>query len=317
MSKLPHILVVDDQDLNIQIIVDSLQKEGKYEISTANDGDVALKMLESEPDKFDVIILDRIMPRMSGLELLQKMQEHEYLRYCPVIFQTAKNTTEDIVECLKAGAYYYLTKPIEGDILLSVVNTAVQDRLRYKQVLNDLNNNKNLMGLLRHALFEFKTIDEARSLGALISHVFPDPERIVMGLTELLINAIEHGNLDINYDQKSDLISEGTWQKEVEHRLTLPKYIDKKAVLELNYKDNNIVITINQAGQYFLEDKAISVGNGKSSDALKAALASIEHKDRALIINADARAPVQAAVSVLEASTESGFKNVTFATQAE
>jgi len=64
-------------------------------------------------------------------------------------------------------------------------------------------------------------------------------------------------------------------------------------------------------------DKAISVGNGKSSDALKAALASIEHKDRALIINADARAPVQAAVSVLEASTESGFKNVTFATQAE
>jgi len=251
MSKLPHILVVDDQDLNIQIIVDSLQKEGKYEISTANDGDVALKMLESEPDKFDVIILDRIMPRMSGLELLQKMQEHEYLRYCPVIFQTAKNTTEDIVECLKAGAYYYLTKPIEGDILLSVVNTAVQDRLRYKQILSDLNNNKNLMGLLRHALFEFKTIDEARSLGALISHVFPDPERIIMGLTELLINAIEHGNLAISYDQKSDLILQGTWQTEVDRRSQLPEYKDKKAILEIDATDKIIIITISDQGNGF------------------------------------------------------------------
>jgi len=103
-----------------------------------------------------------------------------------------------------------------------------------------------------------------------------------------------------------------TFSKESAIKIQLPQATGK--VLK---NQSHIVITINQAGQYFLEDKAISVGNGKSSDALKAALASIEHKDRALIINADARAPVQAAVSVLEASTESGFKNVTFATQAE
>jgi len=251
MSDLPHILIVDDEVLNIEIIAECLQEEGKYNISSAADGDIALKMLEADPDKFDVILLDRMMPNMSGIELLKKMQEHEHLRYCPVIFQTAKTRTEDIVECLKAGAHYCLAKPIESKILLSVVNTAVQDRLRYKQVIIDLNNHKNLMSLLRHAVFEFKTLREARSLGALISHAYPDPEKIVMGLTELLINAVEHGNLGISYDEKSELLLQGTWLQEIERRLVLPEYAKKKALLELSYQGNIIALTISDEGQGF------------------------------------------------------------------
>jgi len=103
-----------------------------------------------------------------------------------------------------------------------------------------------------------------------------------------------------------------TFSKENSIKIELPHAEGK--VLE---QENTIIITINQAGQYFLEGKAIPLGKGEVSLALKQAFELIDNKDRALIINADARAPVQAAISVLEASTDSGFKNVTFATQAE
>lgn len=75
--------------------------------------------------------------------------------------------------------------------------------------------------MLTAALFEFKTLDEARSIALLISNACPEPEKIVQGLTELTVSAVEHGNLEITYDEKSELNKEGTWLQEVSNRLLL------------------------------------------------------------------------------------------------
>lgn len=248
MSDLPHVLVVDDEPFNVEIVSEFLEENGGYRISTAEDGAIALKMMEAAPEDFDVILLDRMMPNMNGMEVLQKMKQHEILRYCPVIFQTAKTNTEDIAEGLEAGAHYYLTKPFEEDVLLSVVKTAVRDRQRYKKMQVSLDINKELMGLLKAASFEFRTLDEARSLAALLCNACPEPGKVLMGLTELMVNAVEHGNLAVTYAEKSILNGSGTWYEEVERRLTLDEYSDRRASIYFQLDDGKIEITIKDQG---------------------------------------------------------------------
>jgi len=244
-----HILVVDDEKFNLDIIAEYLSVD--YKISTAEDGDIAWAMLEQDPAIFDVIILDRMMPNMNGMELLEKIKQHSTLQYCPVIFQTAKAAEADIAEGLKAGAFYYLTKPFEEDVLLSVVKTAVTDRLHFKEIHNKLESTKLTMGMLNTAKFDFKTLEDARSIASLLSNACPEPESIVMGLTELMINAIEHGNLGITYDEKSKLNEEGNWVKEVNSRLALDNNKDKVATVCFERDSKKIDITIIDQGGGF------------------------------------------------------------------
>lgn len=79
-------------------------------------------------------------------------------------------------------------------------------------------------------------------------------------------------------------------------------------------QEQQIVLAIDQAGQYFLEGKAL--GN-KDSTELAKALDEISNKKVPLLINADARAPIQSAISVLDIASKKGFKNITFATQKD
>lgn len=250
MSTLPHILIVDDEPFNIEIITELLEDEA-YQLSTALDGQIAIDMLEAAPNDFDIIILDRMMPNMNGMEVLERMKEHEILCHCPVIFQTAKTSQTDISEGLEAGAHYYLTKPFDEDILLSVIKTAVQERQFYKEVMSDLDKDKQVVPLIRNAYFEFTTIDHARNLASLLSNAFPDPSVVVMGLTELMINAVEHGNLGITYDEKSALNEQGNWNEEVSRRLSLEENANKTVNVDFTSNKTVIKITITDQGNGF------------------------------------------------------------------
>ena len=249
-EQLPHILIVDDEQLNLEIISEYLA-DCDYQISTAEDGEIAWSMLEKNPESFDVILLDRMMPNLSGLKVLERIKEHKILKNCPVIFQTAKASNEDILEGISAGAYYYLTKPFAEEMLLSIVNTAVNDRLRFKEVQTDLQQTRHTMGLLKSASCDFQTPDEARSIASLVSNACPEPEKVVMGLTELMINAIEHGNLAITYEEKSLLNANGEWDQEVKNRLSQAENIRKYARISFNNQSEEIQIVITDQGEGF------------------------------------------------------------------
>jgi len=259
-----HILIVDDEELNLEIISEYLSED--YKTSTAEDGLIAWEMLEKDPDIYDVILLDRMMPNMNGMEVLEKIKLHPVLKYCPVIFQTAKASVSDISEGLNAGAFYYLTKPFEEEVLLSVVNTAVNDRIRIKEMQDTLSQTKLTMGMLNSALFEFKNLDEARSIASLVSNACPEPEKVVMGLTELLVNAIEHGNLGITYDEKSELNVNGTWLKEISSRLLLEQNINKIATLNFQRYANRIEITVIDQGEGFNWESYLDFDPGRVMD---------------------------------------------------
>jgi len=251
MNQLPHILIVDDEQLNQDIITELLNDVNKYRISTANDGEIALKILLNNPEDFDVILLDRMMPKMDGMELLKKIKEHSILRHCTVIFQTAKIESKDISDGFKAGAHYYLTKPFDEEILLSIVRTAVEDRQRYNQLLLNLDQSRGVINLLQSAVFEFKDLSQASKLASHLSWAFPEPEKVAMGLSELLINAVEHGNLEISYQQKTLLNQQGLWLKEVEKRLITDEYKNRKVIVTFKSNQNVISINITDEGKGF------------------------------------------------------------------
>lgn len=282
-----HILIVDDEEINLEIISEYLS-ECDYKISTAEDGVIAWDMLNTSPDNYDVILLDRMMPNMNGMEVLEKIKQHPTLCNCPVIFQTAKASSADIAEGMNAGAYYYLTKPFEEEVLLSVIKTAVSDRLRFKEIQNNLEQTNHTVGLLRSALFEFKTLEEARSIAILVSNACPDPSSIVMGLTELMINAIEHGNLGISYKEKTILNDKGTWVEEIHKRLQLVENKNKIASISFIRHANSIDITVIDQGKGFdwksymdFDPERVMDNHGRGiAVANKLSFSSVEYKGK-------------------------------------
>jgi CheY-like chemotaxis protein len=245
-----RVLIVDDEPFNVDILLEYLEDTG-YETASAEDGLAAWTILEADPAGFDVIILDRMMPRMGGMEVLARVKAHPVLQSVPVILQTAMAAKEEILEGLKAGAYYYLTKPFDEQMLLSVLATAVEDRLRYKRALEGSDVASRTFGLLREGSFSFKDLMSARDVATVLANACPDPHRVVIGLTELMINAVEHGNLGITYDEKTRLRDENRWDAEVEHRLSLSAYCDREVEVRYRREADAIRVVIRDQGDGF------------------------------------------------------------------
>ena len=114
-----HILIVDDDEMVLMALEELLKPEG-YKIDAVSRGTEALKKLDD--NKYDLIMLDVIMPEMDGFELCRRIREKEGLKEIPVVFLSAKSRDEDRVQGLDAGANLFLSKPISPDKLLSIVS---------------------------------------------------------------------------------------------------------------------------------------------------------------------------------------------------
>ena len=249
-ERAPQLLLVDDEPFNLEILLEYLEDSGCTAL-TAADGAAAWALLEAEPQRFDVVILDRMMPGVNGLELLQRIRRHPVLQSVPVILQTAMAAREEIAEGVRAGAHYYLTKPFDGEMLRSVVATAVEDRRRYRQAMEGSELATRTFGLLHEAVFRFRDLAGARDLANLLANAFPEPRRVVIGLSELLVNAVEHGNLGISYADKGRLREADCWQEEVEARLRDPAHAHKEVLVHYRRDAERIRVTIRDQGQGF------------------------------------------------------------------
>lgn len=125
------ILVVDDHEDNIELLRARLEARG-YEVFGANDGQAALDQVDKVCP--DLILLDVMMPKMDGMEVVRRLKANDKLPFIPVIMQTALDSTENKVEGLDAGADDYITKPINFAELEARVNSL----LRIKALQADL-----------------------------------------------------------------------------------------------------------------------------------------------------------------------------------
>ena len=248
MNKTPHILVVDDEPDN-RIILENYLRDAHYEVESARHGEQAWYMLIANPAHYDIVLMDWMMPGQSGLEILQQMQQHPQLRHIQVIMQTARARVEEIQKGIDAGAWYYLTKPFDEETLLAIVKTAWTDRRNYLDMQLAVRSQPARAG--GETRFVLRTLAEAKNVAALLAKLCHDPERRGLGFLEILLNAIEHGNLGITYEEKGRLLAEGMWEAEVNHRLALPEYRQKMVEILFEEGEKGVRFLIKDQGRGF------------------------------------------------------------------
>jgi len=119
----PNVLVVDDNLKNVQVLGGFLQNEG-FQVEFALDGKSALDWINKQ--KFDMVLLDIMMPEMDGYEVCSIIRQKEENKELPVIFITARNDHDSIIQGFQSGAVDYITKPFIKSELLARVRTHIE-----------------------------------------------------------------------------------------------------------------------------------------------------------------------------------------------
>ncbi|MCK5876374.1 MAG: response regulator [Candidatus Marithrix sp.] len=119
-----HVLIVDDDPINLQVLENQLRIEN-YSITRANNGQEALDAVNNGTS-FAIILLDIMMPKMSGFEVCRIIRETHPPNLLPIIMLTANNQVSDLVEGMQSGANDYLTKPFSKGELITRIRTHVQ-----------------------------------------------------------------------------------------------------------------------------------------------------------------------------------------------
>ncbi len=260
------VLAVDDKQTNLEILAGILKSAG-YSVVTATDGVEAWNILEQRGGDFEAILLDRIMPNMNGLEVLEKIKAHPGLQSIPVIMQTSAGAAHEVLEGIQAGAYYYLTKPYKKKILLGIVQAALRDFATHQSLQEELRQNARTWSFLDSGIFRFRTLSEARELATLLANGCPEPGRAVLGLVEVLMNAVEHGNLQISYEEKSQLDENGQLDAEIERRQSLPEFTNKLVEVAFVRQETGVQITITDQGVGFDWQSYLTIDENRAFDS--------------------------------------------------
>ncbi len=245
-----YILVVDDSRVTRKVLGDLLQGAG-YAVLFACDGLEALAALENHGTAIALVLLDRIMPNLDGMEVLARMKRHERWNEIPVIMQTSATSAEDVRTGIAAGVYYYLTKPFHEGAVLGMVKATLEDIKQRQAWREALQEDYQGLGCMTTATFRVRTLEEVSALARFLAKFCPEPERVIMGLGDLLINAVEHGNLGITYEEKTQLQEEGRWEQEIRDRLAREPYASKYVEVEFEQTKDRIQITIRDQGRGF------------------------------------------------------------------
>lgn len=146
------ILLVDDDTKNLQVAMTILKN---YNVIYAQSGDKALELLEK--NKFDLILLDVVMPIMDGYHVCSKIKANDKTKKIPIIFLTVKDDEKDIVKGFELGAVDYVTKPFYSEVLLK----RVELHLKLASAINEIEKiNSNLSEIVKEQLKELRQKDE-------------------------------------------------------------------------------------------------------------------------------------------------------------
>ena len=260
-----RVLVVDDEQLNLFIIEEFLADQG-LTLELYSDPLAAWDALQAPDSAFTLVVLDRMMPDLDGMEFLRRMKQESRFINIPVIIQTAASLPDQVRQGLAAGAYYYLTKPYEPEALISIVRAALDDRRSRAQLLNRAAALEEIQKLIRSVEYAFVTLDDVSRLVPVLAAMCPESNAAAPGLADLMVNAVEHGNLALSYEEKSGLKWDGDWEAEIRRRLALPQFAERYATIHVKQAKHGVVFTITDQGNGFDWEKYLSFDPSRAFD---------------------------------------------------
>lgn len=261
-----RILVAEDDSESLRFIAEAVERIGHLPL-TAGNGKEAMEILRTQGPQIDVVFLDRIMPYMDGPAVLRFMAQDPVLRQIPVILQTGTDEGGRGGGAPSAGLFYTLAKPYDATELQAILAAAARQAQKTKRLARKMSHHQAGFDLLASAKFSFRTLDEAENLACFIANCFPEPEHVVTGIAELMVNAIEHGNLRIGEKEKEELVRRNAWQAEVEKRLADPAYAQLRAEIALTRRDGGIYVVISDQGEGFEWQNYIRIDPDRAAQA--------------------------------------------------
>jgi len=242
------VLVVEDDYSSRELLRICIEKEG-YQCQTANDGVDGFNLFK----KFnpDLIISDVRMPHMNGIELLESIRKIS--KDVIIVFITGHGNEELALQALQLGANNYLKKPVDITEIKTITN-------RYYDVIKSKALQSNIVDLIRHREMEIEIDSDMNLVQSLANYLsektgnfFDSKEkmRIELGLNELLINAIEHGNWEISYDEKNQALLDDRIGALYKAKREHPDNIHKKVLVKYKQSEKFCEWIITDSGKGF------------------------------------------------------------------
>ena len=160
-------LIIDDDPSTLELMQFQLESEG-FEVSTAENGEKGLLFIEETP--FDIILTDLHLPDMSGIEMVK--QSKKILPETEIIMVTGHGSTEKAIEATKAGAFYYIEKPVEFDELLILIEKAIERKQQTAEIrelrgkLTSKNSYEGIIGASKQMQNIYEMIDSVAASDA-------------------------------------------------------------------------------------------------------------------------------------------------------
>ncbi len=247
------ILIVDDDVAFSRIIQNSLQTEG-YQVLHASRSQQAKNILSTSASNISVMLLDWALPDESGIDLLHEIKRDRQCEDIQVILHTIRNEAETIQSSIEAGAFFYLVKPVDRQLLHATVRAAHKDFLHRQALKKRLSEMRRPFRFLTSAKFRFQKMEEGDFLAVRIAQETQQPEKAIV-ISELFTNAIEHGNLGLTFDEKTRLLASNMWEQEIQRRLQKRENLHKYVHVEFTRMDQNIRLVIEDMGMGFDYEK--------------------------------------------------------------
>ncbi len=214
------LLLADGQDHALVPILRVLTGQ-HFIVTVAADGRDASGLIASAAQNIDLVVVDRgVAP--AGPDPLGTLRAAEGFAHVPVIMLGHTADEAGVRQALEQHACYFIAKPFEPEVLASVASAAAEQHIVWRRQRQRAQRAERPMRLLAKGVFHFRSLDDARAIASVLAQSCPNPERTQLGIEELLVNAVEHGNLGIGYEEKTRLVASGTWQDEVMRRLETP-----------------------------------------------------------------------------------------------
>jgi CheY-like chemotaxis protein len=229
-SKL-KVLVVEDEEITRWMLKKMIENEG-FVVQDAENGEIGLKMFKSF--KPDIVFSDISMPVMDGLKMLEEIRKIDYDAI--VVMTTAFGSSNYTLQALRLRANDYLLKPINRYDLNMVLK-------KYRAVLSEKTADREINDLILYRELTMKMDNSPEKIGRVVDRLVQETEGkickqdrlgIRLGLMEMILNALEHGNLGITYEDKTEVLDgdPDAWIKLVEERKQIEPYLDRMILIK-------------------------------------------------------------------------------------
>jgi DNA-binding response OmpR family regulator len=242
-----HLLLISPDGTARGKLEEQLRRLG-FTVTLLQQAPETLALVQTAAHACDAIVLDWRSGCDKDRSFAEALAKTAANAQIPVLTLAADCRADDVRLAAEAGLPQHLSMPCQLSKLKAVLMTMLARPHAAAGHASAPINLEDAVSLLEHCKFRFRTPEDVEKLVPLLARLFPHPDRTATGIAELMLNAIEHGNLEIGHERKADWVAQGIYQGELAKRLATPPFSERWAEVIITKRDDGVMIVILDQG---------------------------------------------------------------------